>query len=127
MAYSTELAATLRRLLTPIDGVSERKMFGGICFMVHGNMLCGVAGERGMFRIGQDREEEALRRPGTSLMDFTGRPMSGIVWVAPEYCTEENMADWIAMALSYVGEMPEKVKQPTTPRRIPFLAGRGRV
>jgi len=71
----------MRRALVGRPGITEKKMFGGFCWMLHGNMLCGVEVGRYMFRVGKELESEALARPGSSPMDITGKPMRGFVWV----------------------------------------------
>jgi TfoX/Sxy family transcriptional regulator of competence genes len=75
MAYDEQLADRVREELQADPGFSERKMFGGLCFMLRGNMCAGVVGERLMLRLGEDGATAALRQPGVSPMDFTGRPM----------------------------------------------------
>lgn len=77
MAYDEPLAASVREILANMDGVSERKMFGGIAFLHHGNMVCGVIGETLMLRLGAELADAALDEPHTRPMDFTGRPMKG--------------------------------------------------
>ena len=73
MPYDEQLARRLREVLTGQDGVVERRMFGGLCFMVQGNMALGVDKDRLMVRVGPDRYEEALEQPFVGLMDITGR------------------------------------------------------
>jgi len=80
MPYDPELAERMRVALMAWPGIAEKKMFGGYCWMLNGNMLCGVEVGRYMFRVGPDLEAEALKR-GATPMDITGRPMRGIVWV----------------------------------------------
>ena len=74
MAYDEALAERLRQVLDDQEGIRERKMFGGLAFMLHGNMCCGVEQDRLMVRVGPDRYDEALGRPHARVMDFTGRP-----------------------------------------------------
>ncbi|HEV8581576.1 MAG TPA: TfoX/Sxy family protein [Thermoanaerobaculia bacterium] len=76
MPHDPHLAQRMRRALSLRAGITEKKMFGGYCWMLHGNMLCGVEVGRFMFRVGKDLEGEALARPGASPMDITGRPPS---------------------------------------------------
>ena len=81
MAYDEELADRVRNALASRSEVSERKMFGGIAFMIEGNMAVGVMGEELMVRLGPDEAPRALEEPHTRVMDFTGRPMKGFVIV----------------------------------------------
>jgi TfoX/Sxy family transcriptional regulator of competence genes len=108
MAYDPGLAAALRKALSGVRGVTERNMFGGICFLVNGNMLAGVETERYMFRVGKERHAEALARPGARSMAFTGRPLAGFVWVDAARLSTKSLASWVRYALHYVGTLPRK-------------------
>ncbi len=79
MAYDEGLAQRIREALDDRPGIAERKMFGGLCFTLNGNMACGVTGDELMVRVGPDKHAEALERPHARKMDFTGRPMKGLV------------------------------------------------
>ena len=84
-------------------------MFGGLAFMISGNMLCAVGKEHLMVRVGHDQYEEALAQPHAKVMRFTGRTMPGYVTVEPEgYSTERAVAKWIAVALRFVATLPPK-------------------
>jgi len=102
------LAARLRRALAGRRGITEKKMFGGVCFLLKGNMLCGMGEDKFMFRVGKDQDAAALKRPGAKPMDFTGRAMKGFVWVDPAKCDARRLAGWIAMADKYVAALPPK-------------------
>ena len=78
MAYDEKLAARVRDLLPGGNGLTERKMFGGLAFMLGGNMCCGVHGDELIVRVGPDRHEEALRSKHARPMHLTGRPMNGL-------------------------------------------------
>jgi TfoX/Sxy family transcriptional regulator of competence genes len=109
MAYDEQLAARVRGVLADVDGVGERKMFGGIAFMQHGNMVCGVIGNTLMLRLGAERADAALDEPHTRPMDFTGRPMKGMVYVDPPGCaTEAALAGWVRRALAFAATLPPK-------------------
>ena len=84
MAFDETVAARVRKALARQPGVTEQKMFGGLAFMVKGNMCCGVLGARLVLRLGEEAAADALREPHTRLMDFTGKPMKSMVYVAPE-------------------------------------------
>ena len=102
------LAARIRRQLAGRKGVSEKRMFGGVCFLLRGNMLCGTGKTDFMFRVGKDQDAEALARSGARPMDITGKAMKGFVWVDPESCDARALKRWIALADSYVATLPPK-------------------
>ena len=108
MPYDPHLADLMRRALEKRAGIEEKKMFGGFCWMLNGNMLCGVEVGRFMFRVGKDLEEEALARPGASPMDITGRPMRGIIWVDADEAIDAGLGHWIDFASQFVGSLPPK-------------------
>jgi TfoX/Sxy family transcriptional regulator of competence genes len=83
IAFDDILAARVREVLTGRARLTERKMFGGVAFLLDGHMCCGLAGDDLMLRVGPERYEEALSRPHARPMDFTGRPFTGYVYVAP--------------------------------------------
>lgn len=108
MPYDPELADRMRAALSSRSGIVEKKMFGGYCWMLHGNMLCGVEVGRYMFRVGKDREALALKRPGASPMDITGKPMPGFLWVDATQAVGRQLEDWIAFAEAFVADLPPK-------------------
>jgi TfoX/Sxy family transcriptional regulator of competence genes len=109
MAYDDHLAERVRDLLSYRGDVEERKMFGGLAFMVGGNMCCGVLNDELMLRVGPEQGPAALQRPHTREMDFTGRPMNGMLFVQAEgHATDEALAEWVAMATSFVSSLPPK-------------------
>lgn len=108
MPYDPELAEQMRNTLKTRPGIQEKKMFGGYCWMLNGNMLCGVEVGRYMFRVGKDLEPVALSRAGASPMDITGRPMKGIIWVNAMHAQGGMLEDWINLALSFVNTLPPK-------------------
>jgi len=100
MACDQELAQRVRQVLVDVPGVAERKMFGGLAFMIRGNMFCGVVGQDLMVRVGPDRYQEALAAPHARLMDFTGRPLKGMVYVGVEGCkTDEALRLWMLVCM----------------------------
>ena len=108
MAYDAGMAETMRQDLDGIDAVREVPMFGGLCFLKDGHMLCGVHKGGGMFRVGP-HEPAARAIDGTGPMDFTGRPMAGFVNVTDDALADDaSLAALMAMALDYVGAMPAK-------------------
>jgi TfoX/Sxy family transcriptional regulator of competence genes len=109
MAYDETLADRIRDALAARDDVTERKMFGGLAFMVGGNMCCGVIGSDAMLRLGEDRADAALDEPHTRPMDFTGRPMKGMVYVgAPGVRDEAAVRQWVERAVAFAGSLPPK-------------------
>lgn len=109
MAADEGLVHNVREALSAHKGVTEKRMFGGICFMLRGNMLCGVSGTgRYMFRVGKEQEAEGLSRPGAESVVFNGRKMGGFLYVDPLACDDDALAGWIALSDRFVGAMPPK-------------------
>ena len=107
MAYDGALADRVRDILVADPGLTERKMFGGIAFMLDGHMCCGVVGDRLMLRLG-DGADAALARPHVYPMDFTGRPMSSMVYVSPEGLRGRALRGWIDKSVAFVRALPPK-------------------
>lgn len=117
MAYEEDVAARVRNALASAPRVMERKMFGGLAFMVHGHMAVGVVGEELMVRVGAHAYKKALTRPHVREMDFTGRPLRGFVYVAPEgFRTARDLNTWVRMALAFVSVHEPKKARPGTGR-----------
>lgn len=108
MPYDIALADAMREALQGHTGIAEKKMFGGVCWMLNGNMLCGVEVGRYMFRIGAEAESDALAKEGVRPMDITGRPMRGFVWVDASAADRGRLGQWIALAESFVSTLPPK-------------------
>ena len=109
MAYDEALADRIREVLSARSDVSERKMFGGVAFMVAGNMACGVLGEDLIVRLGEEEGEKALAEDGVRPFDFTGRPMRTTVYVSPERTAdEEGLAEWVEAGADYAASLPPK-------------------
>jgi hypothetical protein len=102
------LAGRLRKAFAGRRNIAEKKMFGGVCFLLRGNMLCGMGKDKFMFRVGKAQDTAALKRPGASPMNITGHAMAGFVWVDPKRCVAKALKRWIAMAETYVGKLPAK-------------------
>jgi TfoX/Sxy family transcriptional regulator of competence genes len=103
MSYDENLATRIRELLAERDDVVEKKMFGGLCFMVGGAMCCGLTKSDFMVRVGADHYEEALAQPHARPMDFTGRPLKGMVYVAPEGLrTKAALTRWVSRGIEFV-------------------------
>ena len=109
MAYDDGLAQRVREELEERTGYEEKHMFGGIGFMLHGHMACGVIGEDLIVRVGRERYESALAEPHTRPFDMTGRPMTGWVVVAPDGCrADEDLEGWIEEGAAYALSLPAK-------------------
>ena len=109
MAFSESLAARIHGALDSIRGVTERIMFGGVGFMLNGNLLVGVWQHSLIVRLGPDEGEVALREPHVKEFDITGRPMKGWVLVEPEGIDDDGqLKAWIERALKFVETLPRK-------------------
>lgn len=109
MAYDERLAERIRGQMASIQGFVEKKMFGGIGFMLHGNMACGVNGENLIVRVGPEQYDAALAEPHVGPFDMTGRPMKGWVVVAPEGCAAEaELGSWIQRGVAVAQSLPAK-------------------
>jgi hypothetical protein len=109
MAYDEGVAQRIREVLDNRDDVVEKKMFGGIAFMVRGNMCVGVNGDDLMLRVGKARHAELIERAHVRPMDFTGRPMKGYLFLGPEgYESDEDLSGWIDTVLEFVLTLPAK-------------------
>ena len=103
MAYNEQLADRIRELIVRTHkNVEEKKMFGGLCFMVNEKMCVGVEKERLMVRLDPDRYDEVVEKEGCKPMDFTGRVMKGFVFVdIAALNTKKKLEYWVALALAY--------------------------
>jgi len=109
MAFDDVLASRIRQQVGGDPSMSERKMFGGLCFMTGGNMCFGVVGDDLMVRVGPDRWEESLAMPFVREMDFTGRSMKGMVYVSSEGLGEDKtLHQWLEAGLDYASSLPPK-------------------
>ena len=109
MAYDIPLAERLLDAVVDVSGVTHRKMFGGFAVMVNGHMLCGVIGDQLMARVGADAYEACLALPYASPMDFTGKALKGLVYVAPDGVDdEEDLETWVQRCLAFVLTLPPK-------------------
>ena len=107
--YDEGLAERVRGTLQDRHDVVEKKMFGGLCFMVSGHMCVGVETDRLMVRVGKDAHEEALAQPGAKPMDFTGRAMKGFVFVGVDHLGEDDELEaWVGRGLKHALSLPPK-------------------
>lgn len=109
MAFSERHAQILRDALAGLAGVTEKRMFGGLCFLLNGNMLCGVHKSGGMARVGKDNEAAALEWDGVDPLSFTGRRMGGLVEMNPTAFEDDDVRGAVlALAEEFVGSLPAK-------------------
>ena len=109
MAYDTGLAEILRGDLAGVDEITEKRMFGGLAFLLDGNMLCGVHSGGAMFRVGKANVPAALAVPGAQRMAFTGRPMGGFVDGSDALVGDEDLRGRLMrLALDFVATLPAK-------------------
>lgn len=109
MAYSEELANRVRVVAKVRPTVTEKKMFGGLAFMLNGNMFCGITENSLMARVGPDHYADSLAKPHVRIMDFTGRPMKGYVYVDPAgIASDQELQSWVEVCAEYVQTLPPK-------------------
>jgi len=109
MAYDEGLAQRIRELLAKQAGVSEKRMFGGLAFLLKGNMCVGIVKDDLMIRVGPDVYQRLVRHPHARKMDFTGKPMKGFVYVSPGGVeSEEDLRLWVGHGLAYASSLPSK-------------------
>ena len=110
MAYDEDLAERVRAVIgVPFD---ERKMFGGLCFLVGGNMSCGIVGDDLMIRVGKEGLSDALARPHAREMDFTGRASSVAVYVSPRGLKDKrSLTAWVQRGVRYASSLPPKKRK----------------
>jgi TfoX/Sxy family transcriptional regulator of competence genes len=109
VAYDDAFADRIREVLSARSDVSERNMFGGVAFMVAGNMACGVLGEDLIVRLGEDEAEKALTEDGVRPFDFTGRPTKTTVYVSSERTADDTgLAEWVEAGADYAASLPPK-------------------
>jgi TfoX/Sxy family transcriptional regulator of competence genes len=105
-----DLGIAIREALADEDAITERRMFGGICFMKRRHMICGASGTGDlMLRVGKPSYEEVLAHLATRPMDFTGRPLAGYVYVDLDVPQDGmSLRDWVDKGLSFVATLPDK-------------------
>lgn len=109
MPYDDGLAHRIRTALADETTLDEMEMFGGLGFMLDGNMVCGVIEDSMICRVGPDAYEEALTAPNARPFDFTGREMRGWVYVDPPGLAEDDdLGAWLARCLAFVSTLPPK-------------------
>lgn len=113
MAVDAQLNDRFRAALGTLDGLTEKKMMGGVCFLLNGHMIGGADRTRSgdgrfMFRVGKDNDATGRALPGAQPMVQGGRPMRGLFFVAEADCTPEVMAQWLELAIEFARTLPKK-------------------
>jgi TfoX/Sxy family transcriptional regulator of competence genes len=109
MAYSESLALRIRQALAGRRGITEKKMFGGVGFLLHGNMCVGIWRSSLIVRLGPEEGAAALQEPNVAEFDITGRPMKGWIMVEPDGIeTDEQLAGWVRRSIEFVSTLPKK-------------------
>lgn len=117
MAYDEDLADRVRAVLPAGEAVTERQMFGGLAFMLGGHMFCGVVRDSLMVRLGPEGAGRALDQPHVRPMDFTGRPMRGMVFVDPGGLQGDALRQWVDVGAGYARGLPPKPAAPARTHR----------
>jgi len=115
-ATDLELAGAVRSALTGVKAISEVKMFGGIGFMLNGNLLVGASKRGLLVRVGKERQSQALAQPGARQMEMRGRLMDGYVYVYPPIAPN-TVSGWVDLARAFVGTLPPKRKAKRKPAK----------
>jgi hypothetical protein len=109
MAYDEVLAERIRDILGKRGDTEEKKMFGGLCFMLSSHMCCGIVGDRLMARVGPEHYEDLLAKDHVKEMDFTGRSMKGYIYVNPPGIEDDSeLAEWLKVCTDFVDSLPPK-------------------
>jgi TfoX/Sxy family transcriptional regulator of competence genes len=111
VAFDEQLAERVRVVLQSEEGVTERRMFGGLAFMLNGNMACGIVKDELMLRLGAEGVDAALERPHVREMDFTGRPMTGMVYVGRGGLGDAELRGWVQQAAAFARSLPPKTRE----------------
>lgn len=122
MAYDPKLAERVRLAVAGRRGVTEKAMFGGLAFLLEGKMFCGVLGQELLARVGPEGHDAALARKHVRIMDFTGRPMRGYVFVGPgALARRADLVRWVDECARFVATLgdPPKPRRSAPTRRRP--------
>lgn len=120
MAYDEGLAWRIHEHFDDEPGITDKKMFGGLCFLHRGNMVAGCVGDELMVRVGAEAYADALARPHAREMDFTGRALKGMVYVGEKgFAEDADLAGWLELGLRHASSLPPKQAKSAGPRRPP--------
>lgn len=117
-SYEAQTVERVRRMLSENPNIVEKRMIGGLSFLLNGNMCCGVTGNALMIRVGREGLEQALAQPYVRRMEFAGRPLAGFICVSPEgYQSDADLAKWVQQGLDFAATLPLKKPTIKKPRR----------
>jgi TfoX/Sxy family transcriptional regulator of competence genes len=109
MAYNEEIETRIRKAVSGWQNTDAKKMFGGVCHLLNGNMFCGVYKDFLILRLGEKNSNEALELPSVRPFDITGKPMKGWIMVAGEgFNSDDELKDWLNKAKEFVNTLPSK-------------------
>ena len=109
MAYNEKIEMRIKKIVTGWENTDDKKMFGGVCHLLNGNMFCGVHKEFLILRLGQKNADDALKSPHVRPFDITGKPMKGWVMVAEDgFKSDGELKDWLDQAVVFVKTLPAK-------------------
>lgn len=109
MVYKEEIETRVKKIVSSWKNTADKKMFGGICHLLNGNMFCGVHKEFLILRLGREKAENALKLPHVRPFDITGKPMQGWIMVAEDgFKTGDELKSWLGQAKSFVKTLPAK-------------------
>jgi TfoX/Sxy family transcriptional regulator of competence genes len=109
VAFDEALAARVRAVLAGHEGLAEKRMFGGVAFLLDGNMCCGVHGDDLILRLAPERAEDAQADPNVRVFDLTGRPMKGWVLIAPSGIeADDELRSWVGQGVAFARSLPAK-------------------
>jgi TfoX/Sxy family transcriptional regulator of competence genes len=118
MTYDEKLADRVRRVIARRERITEKKMFGGLAFLLGGRMCCGVLNDDLVVRVGPARYKEALAQPHVRRMDFTGKPLTGFVYIAPPGLrSKQALLKWVGRGVEFVSMLPRQGTKRTGPRK----------
>ena len=109
MPYDEQLDRRIKKVVSRWKGTGSKKMFGGVCHLINGNMFCGVHKDFLILRLGEEKATEALKQPHSRPFDITGRPMKGWVMIAGKGCASDpDLKAWLDQAKLFVNTLPKK-------------------
>ena len=119
MPYDEIIEARIKQVVSNWNNTDYKRMFGGICHLLNGNMFCGVYEDFLILRLGKENSVNALSLPFVKPFDITGRPMKGWVMIEREGFNSDNeLETWLNQAKEFVNILPPKRSYPNSPRRI---------
>ena len=109
MAYNEQLDRRIKKIVSRWQSTDDKKMFGGVCHLINGNMFCGVHKDFLILRLGEDKSSEALKHPYARPFDITGKPMKGWVMITSQgYQEDPDLEAWLDLAQAFAKSLPPK-------------------